>query len=77
MIARLRAGNTSTHDVNFYIHELYEKDLMDKGIMDARSAHLATLEWQGIKYEPGYERYLYHPDVIRQFKSSFPPASHP
>jgi hypothetical protein len=80
MVARLRAGETSIQDINFYTHELREGQLM-RGIEysnDAsRAAHLKTLEWQGIPYEPGYESQLYHPDVIRQHPEFFNPAAWP
>ena len=72
MIARLKAGETTVQDLNFYQHELHESTLMQQG-MDARAAHLQTLESQGIPYEPGYESQLYHPDVIRQFPEQFNP----
>jgi hypothetical protein len=75
MIARLRAGETSTQDINFYQHELHEADLMDQG-MEARAAHLQTLGWQGIPYEPGYERQLYAPNVIQKYPEYFSPANH-
>lgn len=45
--------------------------------LDARAAHLRTLETQGITYRPGYEAELYHPDVIRSFPEFFNPAAHP
>jgi hypothetical protein len=66
MLTRLRAGETSIQDLNFYAHELIESGLMQGG-MDARAAHLETLQRQGIPYIPGYESQLYQPDVIRQF----------
>ncbi len=66
MIQRLREGKTDVQDLTFYIHELKESSLMDKGI-GAVSAHQETLRWQGIPYMPGYESQIYHPDVIRQF----------
>ncbi len=76
MIARLQAGETTIQDLNFYAHELNESTLMQQGI-EARAAHLQTLEWQGIPYEPGYESQLYHPDVISQFPEQFNPAAWP
>ncbi len=75
MINRLRAGNTAPQDLNFYNHELYESNFMDQGI-GARDAHLQTLQWQEIPYEPGYESQPYHPSVIQQFPEYFNPASH-
>jgi RHS repeat-associated protein len=73
MLNRLAAGNNTQWDQNFAQHELYEAELMDGG-MDAGPAHLMTLEWQGIPYEPGYERNLYHPDVINDYPEMFNPA---
>ena len=61
-------------DEAFYQHELLESSLMDTG-MDARAAHLETLNQQGIPYAPGYEAQLYHPTVIQQFPSYFSPAA--
>ena len=76
MIARLKAGDATAHDLNFYAHELHESMLMQQG-MEARAAHLRTLESQGISYKPGYESQLYHPDVIRQYPEQFNPAAWP
>lgn len=45
--------------------------------MEARDARKETLQDQGIKYEPGYERHLYHEDVIREHPEHFSPAAHP
>jgi hypothetical protein len=70
-IARLKAGEITTHDLAFYNHELYEKQLMDAGMLDPKMAHLETLRWQGISYERGYEQLLYHPDIVAVFQSSF------
>ena len=49
---------------------------MNRGV-EARAAHLQTLEWQGIRYEPGYESRLFSPGVIREFSEYFNPAAHP
>ncbi|MGI6416368.1 MAG: Hint domain-containing protein [Thermoguttaceae bacterium] len=76
MIARLRAGETTAQDINFYMHELKESALMARG-MEARAAHLETLKWQDILYKPGYESRLYHPNVIRQLPEHFNPAAWP
>jgi RHS repeat-associated protein len=75
MLERLRLGSTSPQDINFYMHELKESAIMNRGV-DARDAHLETLEWQGIPYKPGYESQLYHPNVIEQFPEYFNPAAH-
>jgi hypothetical protein len=80
MLGRLRAGETSVHDLSFYAHEIDEAGLMDAtdyGQDAARAAHLETLQWQGIPYLPGYESQLYHPDVITQFADSFNRAAWP
>jgi hypothetical protein len=64
MILRLRKGNKTPQDVNFYLHELKESALMNRGLA-AREAHLATLRWQGISYVRGYEALLYAPEAHR------------
>jgi hypothetical protein len=76
MLHRLRSGNTTLQDINFYMHELKESAIMNRGV-EARDAHLRTLEWQGIPYKPSYESQLYHPSVIKQFPEYFNPAAHP
>jgi hypothetical protein len=76
MIGRLRAGKTSSHDINFYVHELKESALMARGVQ-SRPAHRETLEWQGILYRPGYENQLYHPSVICRFRENFNEAAWP
>jgi hypothetical protein len=76
MLQRLRAGSTSPQDINFYMHELKESAIMNRGV-GARDAHLQTLQWQGIPYKAGYESQLYHPSVIQQFPAYFTPAAHP
>jgi len=76
MLQRLRAGSTSPQDINFYMHELKESAIMNRGV-GARDAHLQTLQWQGIPYKAGYESQLYHPSVIQQFPEYFNPAAHP
>ena len=75
MISRLQQGYSTPQDLNFYNHELIEADLLNQGL-DARDAHLETLRQQGIPYEPGYERQLYAPSVIRQYPDHFNPANH-
>lgn len=82
MLERLRAGQTSVQDINFYMHELRESAVMERtggyGTYEgARAAHLETLQWQNIPYAPGYESQLYHPDVIRAFQDMFNPAAWP
>jgi RHS repeat-associated protein len=76
MIERLKKGERTEQDLNFYEHELTEKELVEKGI-DPDKAHDETLKKQGIKKEPGYEKNLYHPDVIRRHRDEFNPAAHP
>ena len=76
MVARLRAGNMSSADINFYMHELKESAIM-KGGVGPRDAHLQTLEWQGIPYQPGYESQLYHESVIQLLREYFNPAAWP
>jgi hypothetical protein len=41
----------------------------------AREAHLATLQQQGIPYEPGYERQLYTQDILNKYRNQFNPAN--
>jgi hypothetical protein len=77
MVARLRAGERTVQDLNFYQHETIESQIMSGGVTDARAAHLETLRRQGIPYEAGYEAQLYHPDVIRAHADQFNPAAHP
>ena len=62
------------HDINFYMHELKESAFMKRGL-DVRSAHEATLQWQGISYKPGYEAQLYVKDVIQKYWETFNPAA--
>ncbi len=73
MLRRLEDGFDSPWDRNFAEHELIESGLMDNGL-SPRDAHLGALGRQGIPYEPGYERNLYHPDVIEEFPEYFNPA---
>lgn len=76
MLGRLRAGQTSPQDINFYMHELKESARMKAGL-DYNAAHQATLQWQGIPYNAASPAQLYHPDVIRQFSDSFNKAAWP
>jgi len=76
MIERLKSGEWTEHDQRFFNHEMLETDLMARGMGD-REAHLAVLEIQGIPYEPGYEAYLYHPDIIKMYPEYFNPAAYP
>jgi hypothetical protein len=73
MLQRLAAGNETPWDLRWAEHELYEAGLMDAGV-GPWPAHQATLDWQGIPYEPGYEKYLYHPDIIEELPEYFNPA---
>ena len=76
MIARLRSGNLGKPELSFYVHEIKEAELMGLGL-EARAAHLETLRWQNIPYKPGYEKYLYNPDVVFSHPEFFSPATHP
>ena len=76
MLQRLRAGEATTHDQTFYMHELKESAVMNRGV-GPRDAHLQTLEWQGIPYRAGYESQPYHPEVVRAYPKYFNPAAHP
>jgi hypothetical protein len=75
MLERLRRGARDAEDVAFFHHETHEASLVAAG-EDARAAHLATLAWQRIAYEPGYERFLYHPSVVDAFREYFNPAAY-
>lgn len=80
--SRLRAGQTTTQDINFYMHELKESAVFRRtsgadAYETARAAHMETLEWQGIEYAPGYESQLYAPEVIQQYSEFFNPAALP
>jgi len=68
MIERLRSGFRTDQDINFYMHELKESAIMNRGIAP-RPAHLQTLEWQNIPYVRGYEKRLYAPDALKLFNS--------
>jgi hypothetical protein len=70
MIERLRLGLRTKQDINFYMHELKESALMNRGI-GPRDAHLQTLQWQGIPYVRGVERELYAPDALEAFEKAF------
>jgi RHS repeat-associated protein len=70
MLQRLRAGYWTQWDQAFLQHELTEAKLMAQG-MEYEVAHRLTLAQQGISYEPGYEAYLYHPEVIKAFSDYF------
>jgi len=70
MVKRLKAGEWTPWDQRFAQHELLESKLMDKGI-DYDTAHKTVLKYQGISYKPGYEAYLYHPDVVDAFPDQF------
>lgn len=74
MLQRLRTGQATQQDLNFYMHELKESAFMRQGV-DARAAHEATLKWQGIPYKPGYEAQLYSKDAIQAGGTTFSPAA--
>jgi len=65
MLQRLQNGETTKWDQNYYEHEMIEKELMDQG-MSYDAAHQGALARQGIPNEPGYQRELYHPEVIEK-----------
>ncbi len=78
MIERLKAGERTEHDMNFYNHETIEASIMDADAsVSARDAHLRTLETQGIPYDAKTDSKLFHPDVIRENPKIFNPKSHP
>jgi hypothetical protein len=57
-------------DATFYQHELIESELMDAGI-EARAAHLQTLQIQGIPYQAGYESLLYSSEALKLINPGF------
>ena len=70
MVERLKsaldAGEPLTGaDANFYLHELYESNMMAQGL-DYEAAHQAALDFYS--HSPFS---LYHPDVIQTFPDSF------
>jgi len=74
MIKRLKAGHWTPWEQRFVEHELLESKLMKEG-MDYDTAHKLALSLQGITYEPGYEAYIYHPDVVDAFPDQFSSAA--
>ncbi len=75
MIQRLQNGETTPWDQSFYEHELMEKGLMDQNPdLSPRDAHSMTLQRQGIPETPGYQKEIYHPDVIKNNPEYFNPA---
>lgn len=76
MLARLRSGSKSPHDISFFFHELKEASFMDSGI-GAAEAHDMTLRWQGIEKVPGYESNIYAPEVIAESREWFNRAAWP
>ncbi len=70
MLERIKNGLATAWDINFYNHELIEAQHLAEGLSE-REAHIFTLEQQGITYEPGYEAYLYAPEVIDEFVDYF------
>lgn len=75
MLNRIKSGEMSIQDQNFYIHEIYESNLYYGGMKDVAVAHLRTLEHQGIPYNSTFQLQLYHPSVIRANIGSFNPAA--
>lgn len=66
MLARLRAGNTTRQDIEFYLHELIESSIFQR-TGDLKKAHKRALKLRGVT-----ERDLFHSDVIRQYSELFP-----
>ena len=66
MLARLRAGNTTKYDLEFYLHELIEAAKL-KQTGDLKQAHE-----QALKLIKVTEKELFHPEVIRQYSGLFP-----
>jgi RHS repeat-associated protein len=74
MLERIRSGLWTAWDQRFAMHELLESQAMDLGLSSI-DAHGFTLAEQGIKLLPGYEAYLYHPEVINSLSEYFSPAA--
>lgn len=70
VIDRLRRGERSSQDLSFYRHELMESVYMGEYGMPYLEAHKAALRQEDIPYENS-DPYLYHPDVIEEFKPWF------
>lgn len=51
-------------DKNYYLHELGELKKMQKGL-SYEDAHIQTLKEFGIKYEKGFEKFLYTDDALK------------
>ncbi len=66
MLARLRAGNTTRQDIEFYLHELIESANLRR-TADLKKAHEAALKFRRVT-----ERDLFHSDVIRKYPELFP-----
>ena len=66
ILARLRTGNTTKYDLEFYLHELIEAAKF-KRTGDPKQAHE-----QALKFRKVTERDLFHPDVISQYPELFP-----
>ncbi len=60
MLERLRAGNRTLQDIEFYLHELKESAVFRR-TGDLLGAHLEALQWRGVT-----EKSLFHPEVIQQ-----------
>ena len=79
MIARLRAGQTSEQDINFYMHELKESALMAPGVSGSqggppRNPQMAA---QDHPTSPATSLSFYHPEVIAELPEHFNPAAWP
>ncbi|MEM9168110.1 MAG: RHS repeat-associated core domain-containing protein [Pseudomonadota bacterium] len=75
MIERLKSGERTVQDLNFYQHELIEAGVVNRLGLDVEAAHLETLKLQGIEYAPGFQADIYAPDVIDTFPDYFNQAT--
>lgn len=66
MLARLRFGNRTPQDIEFYLHELKES-AMFRQTGELSSAHKNALQWRSAT-----ERDLFHQSVIDANKEIFP-----
>ncbi len=66
MLERLRSGNSSLQDIEFYLHELKESAIF-RQTGELSSAHKNALQWRSAT-----ERDLFHQSIIDANKEIFP-----
>ena len=75
MLNRLNAGQRTSQDMNFYLHELKESAVFSRNGGNYNSAQLETLQWQGISDKAVGTAQLYHPEVILKNAGWFNPGA--